>query len=323
MSEKQELIPIVNPNPAVLFAPGGLSELLTRIESDARALVPDIGSAKGRAAIASNAARVARAKVYLDDLGKLFVGELKKQTTAIDAERKAMRDRLDALKDEVRKPLTDWEVAEKERVFGLQQRLFGLGNLAITDGMTAEDIRNRIEQVTAIVIGDDWQEFKGDAERTRTDALEKLNAHLEARIAIEESERIRAERASELAARERKERDERIAREATERAERAAREAMESDRRKQEALRIDAERRAAVAEQQAKDAAKRERDRIEQEARIEREKSEIRARDEANRERIRREIYDDILSEVILEGIAESVVDAIMSGRIRHLRIDF
>lgn len=39
----------------------------------------------------------------------------KKQTGEIDAARKKARDTLDALRDEVRKPLTDWE-AEQERI---------------------------------------------------------------------------------------------------------------------------------------------------------------------------------------------------------------
>lgn len=334
MSESQELIPIKNANPAVLFAPGGLSELLDRVETDARALVPDLTTAKGRSAIASNAARVAKTKVYLDDLGKEFVGELKKQTTAIDAERKAMRDRLDALKDEVRRPLTEWEQAEKDRVNSLQLRLSHIENCFITAGCGSADIAQMIERANSWIFGDDWQEFAAEAEIKRRSLLERLHANLEAQIAREDADRIRAEREAEIAAREAAERAERIereakeresraAKEATERAQRQAEEAMEAERRKQEAMRIDAERRAAVAEQQAKSAAENERKRIENEARIAREKAEILARDEENRARIRSEIYADILDEVILDGIAETVVDAIMNSRIRHIVVEF
>lgn len=60
----KDLIPIENPNPAVLFAPLGLNEILERIATEARALVPDLRTKKGRDAIASNAANVARAKTY-------------------------------------------------------------------------------------------------------------------------------------------------------------------------------------------------------------------------------------------------------------------
>jgi len=41
---------------------------------------------------------------------------LKEQPKLVDAERKRMRDKLDALKDQVRKPLTDWENAEESRI---------------------------------------------------------------------------------------------------------------------------------------------------------------------------------------------------------------
>ena len=70
MNAHTDLIPIENPQPAALFVPGGLDSILARIEADARALVPDVGTVKGRKEIASTAAKVARSKTYLDDLGK-------------------------------------------------------------------------------------------------------------------------------------------------------------------------------------------------------------------------------------------------------------
>ena len=55
--------------PAALFVAGGLEDLLGRIETEARALVPNTKTAKGRKEIASNAARIPRSKTYLDGLG--------------------------------------------------------------------------------------------------------------------------------------------------------------------------------------------------------------------------------------------------------------
>lgn len=110
-----KLIPIENPNLQVLFSQNGLQVLLEHVEAEARALVPDITTKKGREAVASNAAKVARCKTYIDGLGKDYVAELKRLPGLVDAERKRMRDFLDALRDEVREPLTVWEAAEAER----------------------------------------------------------------------------------------------------------------------------------------------------------------------------------------------------------------
>ncbi|MGQ4865984.1 hypothetical protein ACOQOO_26480, partial [Enterobacter kobei] len=59
--------------------------------------------------------KVARSKTYIDNAGKDLVAELKALPKQIDESRRIVRERLDALKDEVRRPLTEWE-AEQERI---------------------------------------------------------------------------------------------------------------------------------------------------------------------------------------------------------------
>jgi len=98
-----------------VFGTGAIPVLLEQISQAARAVVPDISTARGRKSIATVAARVAPSKVYLDELGKRWVADLKAQTGAIDAERRHIRLTLDALRDEVRAPLTEWEQTEAER----------------------------------------------------------------------------------------------------------------------------------------------------------------------------------------------------------------
>lgn len=69
------------------------------------------------------ARKVASSKTAFDAHGK----ELKEQytviTSKIDADRKLFRDQCDALRDEIRKPLTDWENLEKQRVVDIEQAL--------------------------------------------------------------------------------------------------------------------------------------------------------------------------------------------------------
>lgn len=59
--------------------------------------------------------KVARSKTYIDNAGKDLVAELKALPKQIDESRRVVRERLDALKDEVRRPLTEWE-AEQDRI---------------------------------------------------------------------------------------------------------------------------------------------------------------------------------------------------------------
>lgn len=91
-----ELIPPERPEPPVLFQAGGDPRNLRPHRTGiARPAVPDITTQTGRDAIASMAAKIARSKTYLDNLGKLYVDELKELPKQVDAERRAMRNRLE------------------------------------------------------------------------------------------------------------------------------------------------------------------------------------------------------------------------------------
>ena len=92
-----------------------LDPLIEKIAQAVREQKPDVTTAKGRKEIVSLAFRVAKTKTYLDNLGKALVAGLKELPKTIDANRLDMRIRLDALRDEARKPLDEWE-AEQERL---------------------------------------------------------------------------------------------------------------------------------------------------------------------------------------------------------------
>ncbi|ENT2836541.1 coiled-coil domain-containing protein [Klebsiella michiganensis] len=116
MSEIMELVVIEKKNAMAVFTNNDqLDPLIELIEKEARSLVPDVTTKKGRDAIASMAHKVARSKTYIDNAGKDLVAELKALPKQIDESRRVVRERLDALKDEVRRPLTEWE-AEQERI---------------------------------------------------------------------------------------------------------------------------------------------------------------------------------------------------------------
>ncbi|MEG7606686.1 hypothetical protein [Citrobacter braakii] len=116
MSEVTDLVVIEKSSAMAVFTNNEqLDPIIEKIEKEARSLVPDVSTKKGRDAIASMAHKVARSKTYIDNAGKDLVAELKALPKQIDESRRIVRERLDALKDEVRRPLTEWE-AEQERI---------------------------------------------------------------------------------------------------------------------------------------------------------------------------------------------------------------
>lgn len=230
----------------VYSAPLGLDPYLSKIKEELDAFVPDVSTKKGRDAIASISYKVAKSKTALDNIGKDLVADLKEVPKKIDAERKRMRDLLDQWKDEVRKPLTDWEEAEEARKAEHQAcitriQFFGQG----FDGVDAATLNQRLEALSAIAIGEHLEEYEAEAHRTKAKAVEYLTAAIAAREKLEAEQAELAKLRAEAAAREQKEREERIAREAAERAQREAEAKAQAER--EAAIKREAEA-AAVAE---------------------------------------------------------------------------
>lgn len=213
----------------VYSKPGGLDPWLEKIRAEVTGHVPDLKTKKGRDAIASRAHKVGKAKVALDDIGKELVAKLKDVPKKIDAERKRMRDLLDALKEEVRAPLTAWEQAEDDRVQRHKDAIEGIVALVVDSGEPAESIRAALAAVEAVAIGPEWEEFEPEAARTKDKALTNLRDRLAARVKYDAEQAELARLRAEAAAREQKDREERIAREAEEKARRDAEAAAQAE----------------------------------------------------------------------------------------------
>lgn len=257
MSEIMDLVVIEKKNAMAVFTNNDqLDPLIEAIEKEARSLVPDVTTKKGRDAIASMAHKVARSKTYIDNAGKDLVAELKALPKQIDESRRVVRERLDALKDEVRRPLTEWE-AEQERIKAEEAMLaLHVEALAMNEEFDRQ-LAARIESdhEMALLMNDAFDreqaEKKAEAERQRIAREEEI-----ARQAEEKAKREAAEKAQReidaAAAREReailaKERAERERIEAQQRAEREQREAAERAEREKQAA-VEAERRKAEEE---------------------------------------------------------------------------
>ena len=100
-----------------------MDAILEEIESRAGNQILGIGTAKDRKQIASVAHGIARAKTHLDNMGKEIKAEAKKIVDETDMTRRKMRARLDELKTKIRKPLTDFEDAEKLRAAEAQAKI--------------------------------------------------------------------------------------------------------------------------------------------------------------------------------------------------------
>jgi len=231
---------------------GGAQSLFDRIAEQARSIVPDLSTDKGRKAIASMARKVASSKTAFDAHGK----ELKEQYTAItskiDADRKLFRDQCDALRDEIRKPLTDWENAEKQRIIDLELRVsslkqeFGL--------ISSTDIQNDIKRIESISIDESFMEFQDKAKLQKYETLEFLNKLLiEAMDSEAKQAELEALRQAEML-HQQQERDAQIAREATEKAQREAEEKARFEAERVQREKVESEQREAKLKHEAEQA---------------------------------------------------------------------
>ncbi|EIY2679056.1 hypothetical protein MMK78_005966 [Raoultella planticola] len=333
MSEIMDLVVIEKKNAMAVFTNNDqLDPLIEAIEKEARSLVPDVTTKKGRDAIASMAHKVARSKTYIDNAGKDLVAELKALPKKIDESRRIARERLDALKDEVRRPLTEWE-AEQDRIKA-EEAMNALHAEALAmneefDRQLAARIESDHEM--ALLMNDAFDreqaEKKAEAERQRIAREEEIKRQAEekAKREAEEKHRVELEASARREAEERaaKERAERERIEAQQRAERdriAAEQKAEAD--KQAA--IEAERRKAQeeADRIRREAEQREQARLAEEKR----KAEEEARRAADVEH-RRGINTAAVQALINQGIphewAKACIIAVALGKVPATTIKY
>ncbi|HDE2134312.1 hypothetical protein ABS807_05595 [Klebsiella pneumoniae] len=323
MSEIMDLVVIEKKNAMAVFTNNDqLDPLIEAIEKEARSLVPDVTTKKGRDAIASMAHKVARSKTYIDNAGKDLVAELKALPKQIDESRRVVRERLDALKDEVRRPLTEWE-AEQERIKAEEaMSALHVEALAMNEEFDRQ-LAARIESdhEMALLMNDAFDREQADkaaeAERQRIAHEEEIKRLAAAAAAREVEQRAQRER-EEAAHREA------VLKAQAEQAERdriAAEQKAEAD--KQAA--IEAERRKA---QEEADRIRREAERREQ-ARLaeEKHKADEQARREADvkhRKAVGTEIVKALLANTSLtRDQAIEVLTAVKDGRIPHAGISY
>jgi len=331
-----KLIVVEKTDISTVFNAGGMRPIIDKIKTEVGGHVFDVTTAKGRKDCASLAHTVARSKTYLDGMGKDYASELKKAAKLIDGERKIARDDLDALRDEIRKPLNEWESIESERIAAHQANVEWLRNAGKTcsenwPDLTVDQMVEKLSKFENLDIDDAWQEFQESAKSAQTLATAEIKLAIDKR---QEFDRIEAEKAriqTENDERDRIERDEKMRLEGEERArleaDTTARHAAEQIEIQRQAV-IDAEQRAVDAEKEAEEkaeaAAKAERDRIESEIiQAEKDAKEREANIEHNRE-VNAAAVDTLVKFAVLnDDQAKNVITAIAKGQITGVSIQY
>jgi colicin import membrane protein len=288
-----------------------IDPILEKIAKEARSFVGDVSTSQGRKDIASMAYKVAQTKTYLDGLGKALVDEMKELPKKVDASRKSARDFLDALKEEVRKPLDDWE-AQQERVETEKKA-----------AAEAEALAKQVEadHELALLMN---AEFDRQLEEKRKAEAEAKIAH-ERRIAEEAAAKAKAD-AEEKALAE-KQAAEKALLDAKFAQERAEREKVEAEKAAAQA-KAEAEIRAKMAAEQAEkdklQAIENERKRIEAVAEAERKAEEAREADKTHKKKINNAVLEAIVAESGINAEqGKAIIIAIASGKVPHLKISY
>jgi len=299
----------------VFTTPNGVASLLAQINADALAIVPDLSTDKSRKAIASVAYKVSQTKSYLDGLGKDVTDKLKELPRTVDANRKHLRDTLDALRDTVRQPLTDWESEQarieaervaKEAAAKLAAEVETCHELGLL--MLAEFDRTKAEE-------------KAEAERIKKEREAEIAAHA-------------AKEAREQAEREAKEKAEEVERQAAKERERAAQEALAQKQAIETAERekVEAEQRHAkqlkdakeLAERQATEAVEKEKQRVENARLAAEAEQKRREADTAHRKDVNNAALKVLMIKAELtESQGKQVLKAIANGLIPNVSIKY
>lgn len=347
MTTTNDLIVIETLKPADVFKPGAVKELLDDLEQKVRAIpLADHTTEKGRNAIKALAFKVTRSKTALDEMGKNFVAELKKAAGVVDADRRIIRDRLDALKDEVRRPVTEYEAAEDKRIAAHTKRMETLQSFDVFQGeatlMAIDERQAVLREYEAM----DWEEFSDGASRLipkmksyLSDLRDRIIKQKEEQAELDllrkaDADRQEAQRKAAIEL-ERKERDERIAAQAkreTEERNAAVAAAAEHDRlaaiARAEKAEADAKTAAAQAAERAEfekaAAVEAEQRRVAQAKAAEDAETQKRMADTAHRKRVNNAALADLMKvSGITEKMAKAVIVAIASGKVAGIKVEY
>ncbi|WP_445439698.1 hypothetical protein [Citrobacter freundii] len=323
-----EIVPDMAPS---IYVENGLEKFLEQIRESVKE-VPDLSTAKGRARIASLAAQVSRSKTAVEKPGRDYLRHLKEAVKPAEAELRRFVSACDEMRDEVRRPLTEWE-AEQERIKA-EEAMNAMHVEALEMNIKFDQelaAKFEADHEMALLMNDAFDrevaEKKAEAERQRIAHEEELKRQAEEKAKREAEEKIERERAESA----RREAELKFKAEQAERDRIAAEQKAEAEK-KEAADRAEREKQEAIAAEQRK--AQEEADRIKREAeakeatRLAEEKriadeSAARAADVEHRRTINASAVQALIEQGIPEDWAKACVVAIARGKVPATTINY
>ncbi|MCK5632926.1 hypothetical protein KAH94_04205 [bacterium] len=314
------------------------------IKKNVKNLVQDMTTEKGRKQIASTAYTIAKLKTRIDNKGKELTEDWARQKKAVDNGRKKFREELDTLKEEIRKPLTDWENKEKNRVENCNKRLIEIEMFKSLHDVSSIEIDDAIKKVKELHIYE-WKEFEHRAKFVSDEAIKYLQTQKEKVLKAEQEQAELAVLRKEKLDNERKEREDKIKLDAKEKAEKEGREELKrlelKAKQREESIKkekLEAENLAKEQEKLRKEqlkkaeedskiaieeARKKEREKIETEKKKEQEEVAKRKADKKHRNKIIDEIFEDLSKIKTSPNYLRAIINAIAKDEIRHTSIKY
>lgn len=323
-----EIVPDMAPS---IYVENGLEKFLEQIRESVKE-VPDLSTAKGRARIASLAAQVSRSKTAVEKPGRDYLRHLKEAVKPAEAELRRFVSACDEMRDEVRRPLTEWE-AEQERIKA-EEAMNAMHVEALEMNIKFDQelaAKFEADHEMALLMNDAFDrevtEKKAEAERQRIAHEEELKRQAEEKAKREAEEKIERERAESA----RREAELKFKAEQAERDRIAAEQKAEAEK-KEAADRAEREKQEAIAAEQSK--AQEEADRIKREAeakeaaRLAEEKriadeAAARAADVEHRRTINASAVQALIEQGIPEDWAKACVVAIARGKVPATTINY
>lgn len=322
-----------------IFSENGKAMIMDRLK-EVTSEPQDITTEAGRKKINSVARKIGGLRTKINDYKKSSTEEWRKLINDANANAKDILDAVDAFKDEYRRPLAEYEEAEKERKQTIEnsiQVVCDFQTVSIDGVSQAEHFLSSLLEAKNL----EYMEFQSifDAEYAKAEIYlnDQLAHHKKLEEQRKELERIEQER-QEAAARQKAEEMQRKAEEeARLKIEREKQE--QADRIKQDEIRKERERISAeeAEKQRIRDEHEAEKRRIQKEhddamakeraekEKIEREKREAQAR-AADKEH-KKSIHRDILSAMVDLGItddqAKDFIRNVVSGKVPHIKIQY
>ncbi|EDQ2808052.1 hypothetical protein XS34_001988 [Salmonella enterica subsp. enterica] len=323
-----EIAPDMAPS---IYVENGLEKFLEQIRESVNE-VPDLSTAKGRARIASLAAQVSRSKTAVEKPGRDYLRHLKEAVKPAEAELRRFVSACDEMRDEVRRPLTEWE-AEQERIKA-EEAMNVLHAEALEMNIKFDQERAakfEADHEMALLMNDAFdREAKAkaeEAERQRIAHEEELKRQAEEKARREAEEKIERERAesarreAELKLKAEQAERNRIATE--QKAEAEKKEAADrAEREKQEAIEVEQRKAQEEADRIKREAEAKEVARLAEEKRIADEAA-ARAADVEHRRAINAAAVQALIEQGIPDDLAKACVVAIARGKVPATTINY